>query len=160
MGGYERWTELVRLPAPAAGAAFKRKVDARTYEMPLIVRFILTTSAAVANRVPIIALQDGDGTEYCRFTSGITVAASSIVAVTFAAGYGATPTGSSTFATAPMSHVLIPPGFTLTCDAAALDVGDTITSVSLWVKRFPTGESGEPSGAVPYEPETTIVVMP
>lgn len=155
--GYETWRELLRPELPAAGSPFTFKVGSKTYDMVITAQGKFTTSAVVANRTPYLAYLDGDGREFARFSSGVVIAASDSTTETWGISFGTLVTSGPGFTTAGLTGVLLPPGYELQLGMGNMDVGDTITDVSLWVHRAPTGEVGQPTGARPYAPELVLL---
>lgn len=155
--GYESWSELVTVATPAAGAAATLTVPSDWYLELMIVRARLTTSAAVANRVPFLEYQNSDGTAFADFNSGQTIPASGAQIITWSAPHGQVVTTGNFHVNSGMQPIMLPPGFKLSISADALDPADQWDRVTLWCRKYPTGEVGEPYGARPYRPEELTV---
>ncbi len=155
---HQAWNELLPRPAnPAAATNLIHTVDSKAQEAMLLVRYTLTTSASVGNRTPYVAYTDGDGTEFARFTSGLVVAASGSMIMTYAARYWTALTGGTVFNTVAISDIPLLPGYHVVVGADAMLAGDQISGVSFYVRRLPTGSLGEATGVNPYhEPELEI----
>lgn len=152
MREYEAWTELIRPPNPGAGNRFTRITEGKVYERYLSVFATFTTSAVVANRTPFLSCLDGDGNEWARFTSGITIGAVTTATLEFAADYGAISGNITGTADAPGPAWPFLSGYGIRLDATGLDAGDTFTGIGLYIHRVPTGEVGQPTGSIPYDP--------
>lgn len=132
------WEQMVYVPSPAAGANWSYKIDGRYAEQLVSVRFVLVTSAVVANRFPVLYLQDTNGVNVLSVWAGGTVPASKTNGVnlspeyTLQSNYG----GVETFG--PLPKLLVPGGYTWQSTVQNIDVGDTITGVVLKVQRFPS----------------------
>ena len=131
------WQTPVYLPDPAAGAIWSYTVDGRYYERLVAVRYRFATSAVVATRFPVVALQDTNGTVITSAQGGWGVPAGSAVTASLAVGVpvAATATNGSTFGYLP--DVLAPPGWSWVANVGAMDAGDAFSQVVLLVQRFP-----------------------
>lgn len=132
------WRDIVYVPSPAAGGNWSYKVDGRYSERLIAVRFVLVTSAVVANRFPVLYLQDANGVNVLSVWAGGTVPASKTNGVNLAQTYTLQSNygGAETFG--PLPDLLIPSGYTLASVVQNIDVGDTLTGIVLTVQRFPS----------------------
>ena len=131
------WQDRVILPAPAAGAQWSYTVDGRYWERLVAVKFVFTTSAVVANRFPVLALEDANNTVITAVPGGNSVAASSTL-TTYLVNDGPAYAGGSvgnTYGFLP--DILVPPGYSWVSQTAAMDVGDAYSGIVLTVHRFP-----------------------
>lgn len=156
--GYESYRELIRPLPPAAGTDFVYRIPGEVYSSIEIVKFTLTTSAAVANRVPGITYQDGDGNDFAQIYSSNTVVASSTITTTLSDSLCSDNYTASGASKGCIPHVLLPPGFKIRLDVVGIQAGDQISNVSIFVCRYPSGEWAESTGAVPYSPEVIGII--
>lgn len=146
------WDELITGVNPAAQATFTRTVPGHTFEKFLSVKFTLTASAAVANRLPFVAYTNGDGIEYYRVVGGAPVTAGLTVVMTFSRELDTNPEIASGFLDGPLRDETLPSGYHLVVGATNLDVADQISAVQLWTKRYPTGPMQYAEGARAFDP--------
>lgn len=144
------WLELIPARSPAAGAAFVYSFPGETYTALMAVSFTLTTSAAVANRYPELAVLDGDSNVIFKVASPTALAASLVRRTYFASDMGAVVSSPSGDESLPFPDTVFPPGFKARITATALDVADTITGIRLYVRRLSSGDWGPATGAEPY----------
>lgn len=132
------WTEELVIPNPAAGAVWSHTVDGRYSERLVSARWVLTTSAVVANRFPVLYLANTNGTKVLCVWAGGTITAGEAVGVNLAgdttiqSNYG----GIETFG--PMPNRIVPPGYTWTATVQNIDVADQQSAIVLTVNRFPS----------------------
>lgn len=131
------WQQPIYVASPPAGQEWSHQVDGRFYERLLAVRYTLTTSAVVANRVPQLVLKDANGVVLFAVPAAGAVVASSAITVNLAYRLGTLSAGiaGNTYGTLP--DLLLPPGYSWSVVTAGLDVGDTETGVTLLVQQFP-----------------------
>ena len=140
--------EVFSIAAPGAGVQFTRTTVQGYWERILSMFFLLTTSAAVANRQVAVEVQDGDG----NVLGG--AAAGQVQAASLAGRYYAGWSMSNTSAAAPIRQSLalppmfLQPSWKIVSNVAALDAGDTITLIRGVVERFGIGADGTPVGEV------------
>lgn len=143
--GYQDWVDV---PAPSAGANASFLVDGAWYARVLAARARLTTSAVVANRFLSLDYVDARGTVRASSGASVAVPASQTnVQHDWAWNRGASSSGSGAATASPLLSAFCPPGFTIRFTVSGIDVGDTLTVLSLWLEKFPTGYKGYPSGA-------------
>lgn len=131
------WQETVIVPSPVAGAVWSYKTDGRYWERLVSVRHTLTTSAVVANRFPTLQLKDVNGRVILSIWAGGTVTAGKTLGLNLQrenalqGDYG----GVETYG--PLPDLLVEGGWTWTPLVTNMDVGDTLTGITLIVQRFP-----------------------
>ena len=138
---------LIEVPQPAAGANFTQKFEAGALWRPLTVFFHLVTSAVVASREPGIQFADGDGKVFFRGVMDVGIPASTGVDVSFGhgIGLGTEPAASGSAVALGFPDLVLPPGFTVSSTVVALDPGDQISTVRLWVEEYDVGQGAYPA---------------
>lgn len=138
------WLESLRFPDPAAGANFSATVPGE-YEYRIdALRFDLVTSAAVANRIPVIDFVHPDGYFQYEVSAANTLPAGSAVSVYAMSQYAPslrTATGGNYVA---LPDTVLKPMWKIQVNIGAIDVADQISNVRLRVWRYPS------SMMVPY----------
>lgn len=142
------YPQVKRVAQPAAGAGFSYQVTQGAVENLRAVRFQLVTSAAVANRVPRLELQDGDASVVLAIEATAAQAASLTDSYLFLAGVGVQLTGASGRIVLPLPDVFTPPGFAWVLTVGAVDAADQVSGVQVFTELFPEGPTGEPQGPV------------
>lgn len=145
------WLELIPARSPAAGAAFTYRFPGETYTALVAVAFTLTTSAAVANRYPELAILDGDGGAIFRVASPTALVASLARRTYLAADMGGVVTSPSGDESLPFPDTMFPPGFQARITATALDAADQLSGIRLYVRRESSGDWGPATGSIPYQ---------
>lgn len=149
---YESWQELITVPNPAAAANATYQISGRAYELIETVRFTVATSAVVGTRTPFLAFTDGDGNEFIRWPIGFTLPASNSNVCQYAADYNGSITSDAVATMATMTKMVLPSGYGVTIGNFNAQAGDQISAIKIVTRRLPSGESGWPVGARPYEP--------
>lgn len=143
---------LKKVTTPAAGATASLPVPGSRVFRLLSVQATLTTSAAVANRVPTLQFLDGDGGEWLRIPGQGSQAASLTDVWTWCAGVGAEYTSAAGGQVLPLPDLLVPSGFSVTLNVVNIDVADQLSVVRAFVEEFPIGGQGYPVGVTLAEP--------
>lgn len=144
------WPDWVDPATPAAGATVSVPVAGENYVRVLAARLTITTSAVVANRVVTLDFLNARGITYVQNGASVLVTASTTNQV-FEWDLNRTVSewNTGTAVWAPLLPVFLPPGFSVKFNVAAIDVGDQISGLHLWVERFATGPRGFPTGMQP-----------
>ena len=140
------WQQPVYLPNPPAGQGWSYTVDGRYYERLLTARWIFTTDAVVANRSVRLSLTDVNGVIVAEVPATGVVAASQVLAVELAVGLSGAAVTVPGVSAGPLPGLLVPPGWAWSARGIALDPGDTLTSVTLLVQRFPNDATSITAG--------------
>lgn len=148
--GRNSWFELVKVTNPGAGLSAKRKIPGETFERLHSLRFVLTTSAAVANRFPGVSFLDGDGNTILRVESNTAVTASHIATVNLFLNCGQAAFALSGEQFGPLPDLLLAPGYSVQVSTTNIDAADTHTGVTLYTCRYPSGEWTPSYGVMPY----------
>lgn len=130
------WQEPLYLANPAAGSEWTHTVDGRWFERLLAVRYVLTTSAVVANRSARLALANADGKHVLAVPATGLVAAGTAVTVHLTAGAPAFASGTTGVSDGYLPDLMVPSGWTWHINTAGLDAGDTETGIVLLVQRY------------------------
>lgn len=143
---YPDWLDVA---SPAAGQTASVTVEGQWYVRLVAARLSITTDANVANRVVSLDYINARGTTYVQNAASVLVTASTTAQVfewdrnrTVAEWNTGTPVW------APLLDEFLPPGFTIKFNVAAIQVGDQLSGIHLWVEKFPTGARGYPTGMV------------
>jgi hypothetical protein len=134
---------------PAAGLNASVTVDGAWACRVIAARALLTTSAVVANRFVTLDYVDARGNVRASSGGAVAVPASQTnVRQEWHYNRGVISSGAGAPTVAPLLFTFLPPGFTIRFTVANIDATDALTSLSLWLEKFPTGSHGYPSGAV------------
>ena len=144
--GYQDWVQVAQ---PAAGNAQTVTVTGENYVRVLAARATLTTSAVAANRVLSLDFINARGVTFVQNGAPVLVTANTSNQV-FEWDFDRTVSewNTGTPVWVPVVDVFLPPGFAIKFNVAAIDVGDQLSNLVLWIERFPTGERGYPQGMV------------
>ena len=138
--------------SPAAGSNFSHTVGGKHYERLLAARCVVSTDANAANRFVSIDYVNARGVTYCRNAAGLVLTANtSSQAFEWNIGRSEAEWAANTPILAPLFLTFMPPAFQINITLDAIQVGDTITGVHLWLEKWPTGPRGLPTGMVTRE---------
>ena len=140
------WQEPVYLVNPPAGSGWSHTVDGKWLERLISARWIFTADAVVANRSIRLSLLDVNGTIVTEVPATGVVTAGTMLAcemTTGGPGYAVTVAG---VAAGFIPDLLVPPGWTWTARGITLDPGDTLTSITLLVQRYPNDAASITAG--------------
>jgi hypothetical protein len=130
---------VVPIASPAAGADFTITTPGESTWSVLSIAATLTTSAVVANRVPVLRMTDGSSVLW-RVPALVAVTASLTTQVSWVAELGyqqaALSGGALTVGLPPM---YLQPGNIVALTTSALDVGDTWTNIVVQVAEVFNG---------------------
>jgi hypothetical protein len=128
--------QAVPIANPAAGADWQTKVPGGEQWHILVGHYLLTTSAAVANRVINLQILI-DGLLIWNVVDGTAVAASQTRTHNLLRSYAPSNTAASvTISNLPIPDVWLPPGATIGTITSAIDVADQYSQINLYVERF------------------------
>ena len=140
------WQEPLYLPNPPAGNGWSHTVDGKWLERLIAARWIFTTDAVVANRSVRLSLSDVNGTIITEVPATGVVAASQMLACELAVGLSGSAVTVPGVSAGPLPDLLVPPGWTWSARGITLDPGDTLTSITLLVQRFPNDAASITAG--------------
>jgi hypothetical protein len=144
---YPDWLDVA---TPAAGATQSVTVDGAWSVRIVAARATLTTDANVANRLVTLDFVNARGVTYAANGASVVVTAGTSAQVfEWDRNRSVSEWNTNTPVWAPLLDEIIPPGFSVKFNVANIQVGDTLTSLRLWVEKFPTGARGYPRGMVP-----------
>lgn len=148
-GRYAGVQREIRLDPPAPGADWTFQVPAGTWCRPILARARLVTSAAVANRVPVLTLADGDALAVWQCAPQAAQAATATVDYS-AADSGAGPSAVlGGVAILPLPSVWLPAGWSVRIVTAAIDAADQWSAIRLVIAELDRGPYGEQVGIDP-----------
>lgn len=144
--GYQDWVAVTQ---PAAGQSQTVTVTGENYARVLAARASLTTDANAANRLLTLDFINARGTTFVQNGASVLVTANTSGQV-FEWDFDRTVSewNTGTPVWAPVVDVFLPPGFSIKFNLASAQVGDQLSSLVLWLERFPTGARGYPQGMV------------
>ena len=138
--------QQVLLPAqPAAGAEFVTKVPGGVAYRILSARIALVTSVAVANRIPRIAIRDGDGNDIMEVQAVTAVPAGTNTYQFFMPGIDT----SSSRQAAGIPSMFLHPGYSIVLGATNIQAADQISGVRIWTEQFELGNGAYSISGVP-----------
>lgn len=135
-----------RLPPPAAGADWIYKVSGGTWQRIALVAATLTTSAAVANRVPRFRILDGDSNVVYATASATVQAAAAAVLYSLVPGNANLDRTVAGVTSLGLPALWLPAGYQLAVSTSLLDAGDQWSQITLLVEELDRGPLGEQVG--------------
>lgn len=144
---FRDWIDVTQ---PAAGATTSVTVDGAWQLRVIAARATITTDANAANRLITLDYINARGITYVQNGASVLVTANTTAQVfewDRNRGLAEWNTGTPVFA--PVLSDWLPPGFTVKFNVASIQVGDQLSSLSLWVEKLPTGIESGPQDAFP-----------
>lgn len=147
---YPQWQTPV---APAAGAVFTDTVPGHHYARILAVRCSVSTDSNAANRLVTFDFVNARGSTFVQNGAAVIVTASTTGQVfEWSVSRTVSEWNTNTPIWAPLADLFLPPAFQFKINIQNIQVGDTITGISIWREHFPTGPRGFPDGQVIGDP--------
>jgi hypothetical protein len=142
------FSEVVPVANPAVATGFTYTVGGSYWERLASLSFVLTSDANAANRAVLLRVKDATGATLI----GVPTAAVQIAAKVYTYSYWgdqAPATDAVGLVNAqPAPRIFLQPGFTLVVSIGAVQAGDQISAIRVYVERFDTGPEGLPIGVV------------
>lgn len=132
----QRLVKAVPVAQPAAGADWSASVPAGAAWELLHVKATLTTGAAVANRGPVVRVQDNSGNDFDAYPAAAVQAASLAAEFGWEAGYGAAVTAILNVASMSEPPPLAPQGGLVKVVTANLQAADQWSGILLTVREW------------------------
>lgn len=129
----------VTIANPAVGLEWRHTAPGHGIQRIVALRAVITTSAAVANRLPALVLSDGTD-DFATIPAPAAVAASlSGVVSTVPGAPSVGAAGGPLLYPSPTDGWTLLPGWSLRTATGAIDAGDQWSAIRLWVVEYPTG---------------------
>lgn len=145
------WLQWIDIPAPAVGQTTLYTVPGETYMGLKSARATLVASGAVANRLPGLAVLNGDGSPVFAVVSPTAVTAGVTRRTYWNADAGGVVTSGSGDEVLPFADTLWPPGFQFRFTVAAIDAADQLSALGIYVYRVPSRLWAPSPGSAPTE---------
>jgi hypothetical protein len=134
-----QYIRVVQVPTPAVGTDWSVAAPGQGLWRLLAFRYVFTTDANVANRLPSLIVDDGT-------SALLQVSAPAVQAAGIAQSYsgfpgsgGAALAGAPWLVPCPSDGILLLPGFRLRSSTTAIQVGDQFSAIALYIEELPTG---------------------
>ena len=145
--------DFVQVTAPAAGSPASFVVEAKNWLRVLAATGSLATDANAANRVFSLDFINARGNTYVRnFWPGVITANTASTAFHWTEQVTDSEWAANTPVKVPVSSIFLPPATTVKWQVDNIQVGDTLTNLSLTIERWPNGPLGMPIGLTPGKP--------
>lgn len=136
----ERFVDKIDVASPAAGATASQLVPGQYGMRVLAARATLSTDANAANRLLSLDYIDANNVTRVRNCASVVwTANTSSQAFQWNAAWTVSEWNANTPVLMPVLGLLLPPGWTIKWQVDAIQVGDTLTGLSLVVEKVPTG---------------------
>lgn len=140
----------ITVQSPAAGADWSFTLPSGAWWRLIAARFQLATSAVVATRVASLEFQDPDGNPWLTLGPGQSQVASLTESYNYAiglAGVGVAGLGPNTI---PLPNMLWENGWKIVSRTTAIDAGDQLSGVRLYLEEVDIGRYAERVGVTDY----------
>ena len=136
----EAWVDYVPIASPAAGATASLPIPGDYGVTVLAARATLSTDANAANRLVSLDFVNANGVTMIRNAPSVVWPANtSNQAFIWNCAWAVSEWNSSTPVMVPVNDLCIPSGWTIKFAVDSIQVGDTLTGLSLTVLKVPTG---------------------
>lgn len=149
----QRRERFPAVPAPGADWSFTLPSGA-DYQL-LLATATLTTSAAVANRFPTIAFQNGDGLTFFRSVDNTAITATTAASISFGPDVTTGAGNSGQLVTISTPFVILDAGWRIAALTGGLDVADQWSAIRLYLAELDDLETIEAPGHVRH-PHATL----
>jgi hypothetical protein len=145
----DSWLELATIPTPAVALGASRRIAGESFEQLMVARCTFVADGNAANRFLALDVSSGDDAVIARVQSATPVTAGLTARFTWAVGLGVTGASASGEQILPLPDVMFPPGFKFTIGATNIQATDQLSVISMYVRRWPSGEWKPSRGARP-----------
>lgn len=144
---YGRLYPDVKTPAsPAAGSPLNTTVPGGELWRLMAIRFVFTASAAVATRVPKLAINDQDGNEFIRLAGNGTVTANGAALAQWVRIPGLAYSGGDGSLVTSLPELFIPSQWTIVLTATNIQAADQLSSIRMWFEIAKDGDFAYATG--------------
>lgn len=148
LGHGHAFSQVLTVPAPAAGSGFTYTNDGFYWELVDLVSFQLVSNGNAANRQVLLTIADGSGVALASLPAASVQIASKTYQYTWSTEFSSFNTVVSNAITGPLPSIFLQPTYSVAVTVGALDAGDQISNVRLYAQRFVTGNEGYLLGVV------------
>lgn len=149
--GDDMWIDEIRVPAPNAGLNASFRIPGETWLSVDVVRCTLVADANVANRFVSVDYLDGDLNIVARTQSTGAVVAGATFSFTFAARCAQILNGGLNEQFFGISDAILMPDYTIRVAVGNIQVGDQLSGIRIYGRRFPSSKWAPSPGSRPYE---------
>lgn len=139
LGQDTQFLRVVTVAVPTAGADFVATCPGEAIWRVLGGRFVFTTSAAVANRLVSLILDDQTDSLLQTPAGAVQAAGAAQPYSLFPGSPSASLAGAPWLLPTPTDGLVMLPGHRLRSSTALIDVGDQYSAIKLYVEQYPTG---------------------
>lgn len=142
LGHGAAFSQVLRVPSPAAGAGFTYTNDGYYWEYVDSLSFQLATDGNAGNRLVDLTVQDGNGVTIATVPPAAATTASKTAQYTYLDNYSQTTGATDGPFLNTFPGVFLQPEYKIVVTIGAVQVGDQISDIRLYAERFVTGEQG------------------
>lgn len=143
-----RLIRQIPVQTPAIGAEWTITVPGGTIWEILAVKYVFSTSAAAGNRNPTTAIFDQDSVLQYRFSPASNFAPGTAATLILSTGYGDHLTIGAFNSSLPNPPLAIFPGFIVRSLTSAIDVGDSYSAITLFVRQWSETDLVQETGVI------------
>jgi hypothetical protein len=141
--------DWITVNAPSAGNTASVSVEGAWYVRVVAARCTFSSDGNAANRLVTLDYVNARGQTYVQNGASVVVTASTSGQVfEWDRNRTVAEWNTNTPVWAPLLDEFLPPGFSIKFNVSNIQAGDTLTGLTLWVEKFPTGARGYPQGMV------------
>jgi hypothetical protein len=142
------FSEVVPIANPAVATGFTYTVGGNYWERLAAISFVLTSDGNAANRAVLLRIKDATGATLVAVPTAAVQVATKVYTYSY---WGDQVPATDTVGLVnaqPIPRIFLQPGFQVVVSIGAVQVGDQVSAVRLYVERFDTGPEGLPIGMV------------
>jgi hypothetical protein len=138
--------EIITPSNPAVATGFTYTVGGNYWERVASLSFVLTSDNNAANRAVLLRVKDGSGATLIGIPTAAVQVASKVYTYSY---WGQQTPGTDAVGLVnaqPAPSIFLQPGFSIVVSIGAVQAGDQVSAIRLYMERFDTGPQGYPVG--------------
>jgi hypothetical protein len=140
------FSEVVPLASPAAATGFTYTVGGNYWERLAALSFVLTSDGNAANRAVLLRVKDATGATLLAIPTAAVQVASKVYTYSYWGSQSPATDAVGLVNAQPVPSIFLQPEFSLVVSIGAVQVGDQVSAIRLYLERFDTGPEGYPTG--------------
>jgi hypothetical protein len=140
------FSEVVPVTSPAVATGFTYTVGGNYWERLVALAFVLTSDGNAANRAVLLRVKDGSGATLIGIPTAAVQVATKVYTYSYWGQQVPATDAVGLVNAQPAPSIFLQPGFTIVVSIGAVQAGDQVSAIRLYMERFDTGPNGYPVG--------------
>jgi hypothetical protein len=138
--------EIISPANPAVATGFTYTVGGNYWERVAALSFVLTSDGNAANRAVLLRVKDGSGATLIGIPTAAVQVATKVYTYSYWGQQVPATDAVGLVNAQPAPSIFLQPGFTIVVSIGAVQAGDQVSAIRLYMERFDTGPNGYPVG--------------